>query len=209
MALKMASAKQVEANRANASRSCGPRSLEGKDRASRNAVRHGLTMRRSSASHLAALDQLARQFAGACANPMVRELARIAAEAELELGRVRAIKVALIERSSVLGGLKPPKHFRGKMEEVRYCQKYYLWLRGLEPIRPPMPIPIETITPLSSGGLDEAVGPVLAELSRLIRYHDRAAARRDAAICEMLKAKAECTCQLGQCIFVQNEPNFV
>ena len=39
----MTSLKQIEANRRNALRSTGPRSEEGKQRSSRNALRHGLT----------------------------------------------------------------------------------------------------------------------------------------------------------------------
>ena len=39
----MTSLKQIEANRRNAENSTGPRSEAGKQRSSRNAVRHGLT----------------------------------------------------------------------------------------------------------------------------------------------------------------------
>jgi hypothetical protein len=39
----MTSLKQIEANRRNALKSTGPRTEEGKDRVSRNALRHGLT----------------------------------------------------------------------------------------------------------------------------------------------------------------------
>ena len=41
----MASAAQVRANRSNARKSTGPRTAEGKERASQNAVRHGLLAR--------------------------------------------------------------------------------------------------------------------------------------------------------------------
>ena len=39
----MTSLKQIEANRRNAEDSTGPRSKAGKQRSSRNAIRHGLT----------------------------------------------------------------------------------------------------------------------------------------------------------------------
>src|SRR3954451_14340225 len=139
----MASERQVEANRRNAGRSSGPRSAHGKGRASRNSVRHGLTTRQSSVGYLAELDELACRIAGPCANPIELEFARTAAEAELELARVRRVKAALIERSRVLGGLLPTKHFVSKMQEVRWCQKMYLWLTGLRAKRPPMPISMD------------------------------------------------------------------
>jgi hypothetical protein len=43
--ITMATAAQIEANRANARKSTGPRTPEGKERASRNAVKHGLLAR--------------------------------------------------------------------------------------------------------------------------------------------------------------------
>src|SRR3954468_4994985 len=141
----MASERQVEANRRNAGRSSGPRSAHGKGRASRNSVRPGLTTRQSSVGYLAELDELACRIAGPCANPIELEFARTAAEAELELARVRRVKAALIERSRVLGGLLPPKHFRSKMQEVRWCQHMDLWLRGLRPVKPPNPIAMDSL----------------------------------------------------------------
>ena len=41
----MTSVKQIDANRANAKRSTGPRSEEGKARSSKNALKHGLNSR--------------------------------------------------------------------------------------------------------------------------------------------------------------------
>jgi hypothetical protein len=44
----MTSLKQIEANRRNALKSTGPRTKDGKQQSSQNAVRHGLTAERSS-----------------------------------------------------------------------------------------------------------------------------------------------------------------
>src|SRR4051794_21397784 len=141
----MASKKQVEANRRNAGRSSGPRSGQGKGRANRNAFRHGLTIRDSSAGFLAKREKLAHRIAGNCQTATVVEFARIAAEAELELARVRRVKAGLMERVRALGGLKPPRHFRSLMQEVRWCQAMDLWFRGVRPTKPPDPIPIDLL----------------------------------------------------------------
>jgi hypothetical protein len=60
----MASERQIAANRRNAQKSTGPRSASGAKRSSRNAHRHGLTKRISSANFEKQLDMLTRQIAG-------------------------------------------------------------------------------------------------------------------------------------------------
>ena len=188
----MASKRQVEANRRNGRRSSGPRSVHGKGRASRNAFRHGLTTPDSSAGFLAKLEKLARRIAGNCHTPIVLEFARAAAEAELELARVRRVKVALIERARALGGLVPPKHFRSAMQEVRWCIAKDMWFSGLRPTNPPTPVTIDPLASMPVGEPDrsaEAGRRVLTELLKLDRYENRAASRRDGALRAMLKAK--------------------
>jgi len=86
----MASDRKIAANRKNALRSTGPRSAAGKTRVSRNAVRHGLSAPIADLPVSAEMDRLARKLAGEFATPQRLEQARIAAEAEFEILRVRA-----------------------------------------------------------------------------------------------------------------------
>src|SRR4051812_22386212 len=144
--LTMATKAQIEANRRNGLRSRGPRSLCGKKRASRNALRHGLARKNSSACFLVALEKLACRIAGDCPTPTVLEYARAAAEAKLEIGRVRRAKASLIQRVRALGALVPAKHFLSLMHEIRWCQAMYLWSSGLRPTKPPDAIAIDPLT---------------------------------------------------------------
>jgi hypothetical protein len=60
----MASERQIAANRRNARKSTGPRSGAGKNRASCNAYRHGLTLSITSIAAFAKqLDKLVREIA--------------------------------------------------------------------------------------------------------------------------------------------------
>jgi len=98
----MASHRQIAANRRNARRSTGPRTPAGVKRAARNALRHGLTipLARDPVA-CAEIDRLAAALVGPCPTPARHEQARIAAEAEFELRRVRAHRKALLDRKAV------------------------------------------------------------------------------------------------------------
>lgn len=67
----MTSAKQIRANQANAARSTGPQSEKGRRSVSRNALRHGLSVRADSQSDESrqAVERLAAEFVAECANP--------------------------------------------------------------------------------------------------------------------------------------------
>ena len=96
----MTSAKKVAANRLNGQKSRGPRTGAGKARASRNARRHGLAVY-SSGKDPALAGQIKPMVDAICAgddDPLLRQQAVLIAENELWLSRVRAKKVALIER---------------------------------------------------------------------------------------------------------------
>jgi len=107
----MASERQTAANRRNAKKSTGPRSASGKKRSSQNAHRHGLTKPVSSADFGEQLENLARQIAGDLDDIATLALARVAAEAQLQLSRVKQVKKSLIERAMSLAGSTAPATF--------------------------------------------------------------------------------------------------
>ena len=89
------------ANRANAQKSTGPRSREGKARSSQNATRHGLT--RSSADDPAAQGRLAGQaasLAGEAASPALLAQAQLVAAAQIDVAWARAARIRLQGRWS-------------------------------------------------------------------------------------------------------------
>ena len=183
----MATERQIAANRRNARNSAGPRSVSGKTRASQNAFKHGLTVRRTSVEFERQVEVLARQIAGDTADKMILQYARDAAEAELELARVRQVKTALIERIVAFGGFDVPKHFPSDLAEVRWliAMDDYIEGRRARPLGPTRPIavnPLDTMPAEEPQRSAEGTRRTLPELARLHRYESRAVARRDRAI---------------------------
>ena len=135
------------------------------------------------------LDELARKIAGGSKNEIVLEHARAAAQAELDLARVRQIKIALIKSVSALGALGAPYDMLPVIKAYLYLE---LALEGKTPRGRPPKIP-EPVDPLATmptqepGRTAEAIRRALPELLKLDRYESRAAARRDRAICEITK----------------------
>lgn len=85
----MATQRQIEANRKNAQKSTGPRSLAGKASSSRNAIKHGLAsaslLDAQAAARLTLLeDALSKTYS--------RFRARQIASAELRLARIREVR---------------------------------------------------------------------------------------------------------------------
>jgi hypothetical protein len=91
------SPRKLQANRANARHSTGPKSPAGKARSARNARRHGLGIAiRSDPTLAAAIESLARSIAGAQANADDMALARNIAEAQIGLIRIQRVRLELL-----------------------------------------------------------------------------------------------------------------
>jgi hypothetical protein len=178
----MASERQRAANRANARKSTGPRSDSGKKRASRNALKHGLTTPLSGAAVTREIEALARQIAGDPEDRLRMAAARDAAEAQLDLARVQRVGVAFIERTAAFGRLEQRKLFRTVRDEMAWMALSCLGVRlgNIQPkcaVDPLPPLPAE-----EPARTAEAVRRALPELLRLHRYERRAIARRDRAV---------------------------
>jgi hypothetical protein len=98
----MLSARKLAANRRNTVSSTGPRTGSGKSRSSRNALKHGLAIAiGQDPVQSEAMACLAKAIAGQMPNPEGLALSRLAADAQLELLRVRSYRTDLINTEIV------------------------------------------------------------------------------------------------------------
>jgi hypothetical protein len=78
----------------------GPKTADGRARAAKNALRHGLSLPVCSNPALSEeVETLARELAGPRANMQIQELARQFADAEIDLRRVRNARHQLLSRT--------------------------------------------------------------------------------------------------------------
>jgi hypothetical protein len=182
----MASDAQIAANRRNARNSTGPRSTSGKKRASRSALRHGLTKPMSGLAFAREVEALARQIARDPADRYEMVSARQVAETQLELERIQRIKLALIERIAALGRLDPRNPFRTIKDETAWVAQHFLGVT-LGSIRPKCALdPLPALPAEEPARTAEAARRALPDLIRLNRYEGRAIARRDRAVRRLL-----------------------
>ena len=182
----MASDRRLQANRLNAQKSTGPRSRAGKQRAARNAYRHGLAAA-SRVTTTEDIDVLARMIAGESDNPLVREHARDAAQAVSDLKAIGRIRAALVERASVLGTMERPKLFESIRDIKSFLSSIAMGETPELPARGELPAPKST---QSEECMGEAVRVAIKELANLHRYEARAAGRRNRAVKEIIRARS-------------------
>ena len=90
----MASQRQIEANRCNAQRSTGPKTIVGKANSSRNALCHGLS--RYIAGDDCELSAVASAVAAALEPQLTREQSLDVARSKLVLSRIRTLRHAML-----------------------------------------------------------------------------------------------------------------
>ena len=183
----MPSPRQSSANRANAAKSSGPRTKAGKQRASRNAFKHGLASD-SRLIYAAEIEQLAHEIAGEATDTRRMEAARNIARALTDLQRARQAKVALIERVSRFGTLKR-SFVVGSLEEVIFTPREMSQIdnalaRGRMPrLRRIKPMPMPEQEPALTA---EAVRRALPELVAIDGYETAAMARLNRGVRQLV-----------------------
>ena len=95
----MTSARSLAANRENATKSTGPRTSQGKSRSSGNALRHGFDAAHFGHEGLSEkVTRIAKELCKDDTDPFQFEQAIIIAESQVLIARVRAARIAAIER---------------------------------------------------------------------------------------------------------------
>jgi hypothetical protein len=172
------SIRKIDANRANARASTGPRTKQGSARSARNSLRHALSLPvDSDPTWSDEISALAREIAGPGANAKIQELACRVAEAQIDLRRVRVARHQLL-----LDALSEP-HYESRAstrEKVRIlCQL-------LRPNAPDIPLAaLEAFLTSTPQGPQKLATILSEEAKRLVvidRYQRRAISRRKFAI---------------------------
>lgn len=166
---------RLRANRENATRSTGPRSAAGKARSAKNALRHGLAAPVGDSEELApAIADLSRRLAGEGAEAVLSSCAARAAEAQLDLARIRDARRRLIlavETALAPAGAAARRRDRAEDKSEQLMRAF-------------SPQAAELFAATRSRG-DAALERLLKELAALERYERRAFSRRRRAFREL------------------------
>ena len=170
----MSSARKIEANRANAQASTGPRTAKGKARAAQNAHRHGLNLPVVSDPVLSEqCKMLARKIAGVSGNEAYQLACRVA-EAEIDVIRIRQARLDLLARN-----LTDPDY--GKAEVMAYNCKLMTKILPYINLVPQLTEMLR-VPPEGPHKIMAALSDLTKQLRLIDRYERRALSRRKFAI---------------------------
>jgi hypothetical protein len=187
----LTSDRKIKANRANARASTGPRTVQGRVRAARNALRHALSL--PVCSHPALSEDiatLAREIAGPDANAEIQELAHQIAEAQIDLRRVRSARHELLSAALCDPDYDSPAAKRKRAKLAIEAAKLRARL-ALSPHLRLSPLISQLLTSVERSVQSSPEGPqkfatILADMTRRLaamdRYERRALSRRKFAI---------------------------
>jgi hypothetical protein len=118
----MPSERKIAANRSNAQKSTGPRSGAGRQR--RNALRHGLAISiRTDPAYNDDIEQLAEMMSRARGRQHVSDNARDAAQALLDLNRIRKIRASLFD-TIYFADTADPNRLAELNDKLRKLERY-------------------------------------------------------------------------------------
>ena len=172
----MTSERQSDANRRNAQKSTGPKTEAGKKQSSANAYRHGLTSRRPANGIREEIEQLAGIIAGGSDNPMILAWAYTAAEATLDLARVRHTKVTLIDEMAA-GHWQPLDAVQAARSVEKQARLLIKWSKRYDTAPPEQDSPLKELPSQEPERTAEVVRRLLPDLRILDRYERRAISR--------------------------------
>jgi hypothetical protein len=173
----LTSARKVRANRANARASTGPQTTRGRARAARNALRHALSLPVGSIPALSEeVEALAREIAGSGANVETQELARLVAEAQIDLHRVRYARHQFLSDTLSKEYYDSYANMRMKLKVLRAL------LRPNPPDMSKETLEFATSKPQGTDKLATILSGEAKKLLAMDRYERRALSRRKFAI---------------------------
>lgn len=173
----MTSQKRRESSRLNGQKGRGPKSEAGRRRSSRNAFAHGLSLPITSDPLLSSrAERLAQLIAGLGASEQRLLEARIIAEAQIDLLRVRRLRLERLAHPSLVNKRITLKDLRALMKavEVNIPDEWdQINIVDQE---------VQDILPDTEPPLEQKIGEVISSFHRLDRYEKRALSRRKFAI---------------------------